>query len=119
MKDNIKVYRKTTNKENIKTAKKWIQLTRVPHKDRLFSPVLVPRNRILSPDEISIFASAINTLLPDERVTDYITAGDRANFITTKKAAFSHVCHYNDFYADFYYLEADELGWHIIPQKKP
>ena len=107
----ITIYSTSKDVEKIKVVKKWIQMTKIPHKDRLISPIFIPRNLRLSPNEISAYASAINTLLVNERVTDYT----HNSFITVKKEAFPKVCFNNDFYAKEYRMELDELGWHIVP----
>ena len=113
MATSIRGFASSTDTEKIKTVKKWIQMTKVKHKDRLLCPIYTPQNLQLTPDEISAYASAINTILPDEKVTDYNHIG----FVTVKKEAFPKVCFNNDFDAPHYFMELDDLGWHIIPQK--
>ena len=116
MENIIKVYCSSSDEEKINIAKKWIQLTRIPHKDRVFSPIILPKGLVLKPNEISEFASAINTLLPDELVTDFNTNGCRVSFITTKKYALS----WNKFNTPTseYYMQQWEYGWCIINDVK-
>ncbi|MBQ8730778.1 MAG: hypothetical protein IJY81_06320 [Lachnospiraceae bacterium] len=106
----IKVSTTSTDKTKIKTIKEWIRKSNVSHDNRLMSPILVPENITLTPEEVSAYASAINSIFPDERVSDY----SHNIFITVKKEVFPKVCFHNDFYQD-YYMEEYEDGWYIIP----
>jgi len=99
----IKISILSKDKEKIKTVKQWAKKTRIPHENRAMSPVLVPINITLTPEDISNYAAALNTIFPNERVTDF--AGN--TFITVKKDVFSKVCFGNNFYQD-YYMELDE-----------
>ena len=112
----IRINVTSTDKEKISTARQWIKATHVSHKGRTLSPVHVPDDISLTPIEIAEYASAINRILPNERVSDYISN----TFITVSKDVFPHLCFNNDF-SQPYYMEFEEdtelgtSGWHIMP----
>ena len=108
--NNIKVHTISQDYEKIKIVKKWLQTSRIVQKNKLLSPILVPRTFRLTPELIADYASAINTLLPEERVTDYTNN----QFLTVKKEIFAKVCHNKNFEDDAYYMALDEFGWHIV-----
>jgi len=113
MKNSIIVYATSKDSDKIAQVKKWIRQSRILHKDRLISPIYVPNTVVakMTPDKIAAYASAINTIFPNERVTDYNQFG----FVTVKKEAFPKVCRNCNFYDPCYKMELDDLGWHIVP----
>lgn len=106
----ILVHTQSYDSEKIKIAKRWLQTSRLLNGSKLLSSISVPRDFRLTPDLISAYASALNTLLPNERVTDYVDN----HFLTVKKEIFPQVCHNKNFNDISYYLTLDAFGWHIL-----